>query len=145
MCVCVCVCVCVRAHAQSCQTFCNMDCSPPAFSVHGIFQASILKSVTISYSRGSSWPRYQTHISCISCIDRRILYHCAIGKPSILLWKRLWKRFSLKVRTIYFGCTRVSGKVCTQHFCYDYGFLNSVQVTNYWFISFLLWLGFPWS
>ena len=29
--------------AQSCSTFCNpMDCSPPGFSIHGIFQARIL-------------------------------------------------------------------------------------------------------
>ena len=39
-------------------TFCNLiDCSPPASSVHGIFQARILEWVTISYSRISSWPR----------------------------------------------------------------------------------------
>ena len=30
--------------------------------------------VAISFSRGSSWPRDRT---CISCIDRRILYHWA--------------------------------------------------------------------
>ena len=28
------------------------------------------------YSRGSSWPRDQTHITCISGIGRQILYHC---------------------------------------------------------------------
>ena len=33
--------------------------------------------VAISYSKGSSWPRDRTHISCISCIDRWILYHWA--------------------------------------------------------------------
>ena len=48
------------------QTLCNsMDCSPPGFSVPGIFQARIPEWVAISYSRGSSWPRDQTHISCI--------------------------------------------------------------------------------
>ena len=34
-----------------------MDCSPPGSSVHGIFQARILKWVAISSSRGSSSPR----------------------------------------------------------------------------------------
>ena len=48
------------------------DCSPPGLSVHGIFQARILKSVAISFSRGSSWPRSQTRICCIG---RLILYH----------------------------------------------------------------------
>ena len=32
-------------------------------SVHGILQARILKWVTISFSRGSSWPRDRTYIS----------------------------------------------------------------------------------
>ena len=30
-----------------------MVCSPPCFSIHGIFQAQILECVAISYSRGS--------------------------------------------------------------------------------------------
>ena len=48
--------------AKSRWIFCNpMDCSPPD-SVHGISQARILEWVAIS-SRGSSWPRDQTHIS----------------------------------------------------------------------------------
>ena len=37
----------------------------------------ILDWVAISYSKGSSLPRDQTHISCISCIGRWILYHQA--------------------------------------------------------------------
>ena len=45
-----------------------MDYSPPGFSVLGIFQARILEWVVISSSRGSSWPRNPTWISCISCI-----------------------------------------------------------------------------
>ena len=36
--------------------------------VHGIFQARILEWAAISYSRGSSWPRGRTHITCVSCI-----------------------------------------------------------------------------
>ena len=46
---------------------CNpLDCSPPGSSVHGISQARILEWVPISFSRGSSWPRDQTCISCIA-------------------------------------------------------------------------------
>ena len=41
-----------------------MDCSPPGSSVHGIFQASTLERVAISSSRGSSWPRDWTQVSC---------------------------------------------------------------------------------
>ena len=43
--------------AQSCPTLCDpVDCSPQGSSVHGIFQASILEWVAISFSRGSSRP-----------------------------------------------------------------------------------------
>ena len=46
----------------------------PAFSIHGIFQARTLKLVGLSLSRGSSWHRDWTHISCIG---RWFLYHWA--------------------------------------------------------------------
>ena len=52
-----------------------LDCSLPGSSVHGVFQARILEQVAISFSRGSSWPKDWTHISCVSCIGRQILYH----------------------------------------------------------------------
>ena len=63
--------------ALLCRTLCNpMDCSLPSSSVHGIFQARILKWVAFSYSRGSSQSKDWTPVSRISCIDRWILYHC---------------------------------------------------------------------
>ena len=53
--------------AQSCPTLCNpMDYSPLGSSVHGIFQARILEWVSISFSRGSSWPRDRTQVSCVA-------------------------------------------------------------------------------
>ena len=54
--------------------------SPPGSSDHGIFQARILGWVTISFARGSSRPRDQTHISCDSCISRWFLYHWATSE-----------------------------------------------------------------
>ena len=67
--------------AQSCLTlFHPMDYNLPGASVHGILHTRILEWVVISYSKGSSWPRYQIHISCFSCIGRWILYHWALGK-----------------------------------------------------------------
>ena len=51
-----------------------MDYSPQGFSVHGIFQARIVERFVISFSRGSSWPRDRTQVSCVSCTGRRILY-----------------------------------------------------------------------
>ena len=54
--------------AQSCLTLRDpVDFSPPGSSVHEILQAGILEWVAISFSRGSSWPRDQTHLSCIAC------------------------------------------------------------------------------
>ena len=50
--------------AHSCLTLCDsMDCSLPGFSVHGILQERILEQ--IAFSRGSSWHRDRTQVSCI--------------------------------------------------------------------------------
>ena len=58
--------------------FCDSrNCIPPGSSVHGISQASILEWVAISSSRGSLRPRDRTHVSCISCVGRWVLYHWA--------------------------------------------------------------------
>ena len=55
-------------HAQLCPTLCDpMGCSPPGSSVHGISQARMLEWGAISFSRGS----------CVSCIVRWTLDHCA--------------------------------------------------------------------
>ena len=60
------------------QLFCDpMDCSLSGSPVHGISWARILKWVSISFSRASSWPRVQT---CVFCIGRPILYHWATKK-----------------------------------------------------------------
>ena len=42
-----------------------MDHSPAGYSVQRILQAKILQWVDVSFSRESSWPRDQTHVSCI--------------------------------------------------------------------------------
>ena len=58
--------------AKSCPTLCTpMDCSQPGSSVHGSLQARILEWVAFSFSRGSSQPRDQTHISCLSSLAGR--------------------------------------------------------------------------
>ena len=52
---------------QSCPTLSDpMDCSPPGFSIHGIFQAWVLEWVAISFSRGSFQPRDLTRASHIA-------------------------------------------------------------------------------
>ena len=71
---------------QLCLTLCDpVDCSPPGSSVHGILQARILEWVAISFSRGSSRPRDQT---CVFCISRQILFLfvCFFGNPFYFLF-----------------------------------------------------------
>ena len=48
-----------------------MDWSPLGSSIHETSQARILEWVAISFSRGSSRPRDQTHVSYASCITGR--------------------------------------------------------------------------
>ena len=90
-----------------------VDCSSPGSSVHGILQARILEQIAIFFSRGSFWPRDQTHISCISCIHSQILFHWATrGSPSALdkihwiHWivqtkLRVWKKPFKPLRSVY--------------------------------------------
>ena len=61
--------------AQSCWLCDRTDYSLPGSSVHEILQARILEWTAISSSRGSSQPRGWICVSCVSCIDRQILYH----------------------------------------------------------------------
>ena len=65
--------------------FCDpMD--PSLSSVHGILQARILEWVSMSFYRGSSWPRDWTWLSCISCITGRFFTHWATWEAhSVLL------------------------------------------------------------
>ena len=65
--------ICYCSISRLFQTLCNLiDCSLPGSSIHGISKARIPEWVVMSFSRGSSWPTDRT---CISSIDRWILYH----------------------------------------------------------------------
>ena len=59
-----------------------IDCSPPGSSFHGISQARILEWVASSFSRGSSQPKDQTCISCLSCIAGGFFTTESPGKPT---------------------------------------------------------------
>ena len=68
--------------AQSCLTLCDpMACSLPGTSVHGFLQAWILEWVAMPSSRGSSWPRDRTWVSCTA---GRFFTAEPPGKP--ILW-----------------------------------------------------------
>ena len=57
--------------------------SLPGSSVHGILQARILEWVAVPSSRRSSQPRDRTHVSCVFCIGRRVLYHWKVKVKSL--------------------------------------------------------------
>ena len=72
--------------AKLCPILCDpMDCSLPGSSVQGISQARILESVAISSSRGSSWLRDWTQVSCSSCMEGRFFVTEPPGKPFLHL------------------------------------------------------------
>ena len=76
--------LCVCSVAQLCPALCDpMYCSLLDPSDPGIFQTRTLEKVAIAYARGSSWPRNWTCISCVFCIGRWILYHCATWEAPI--------------------------------------------------------------
>ena len=79
---------CVCLVAQSCPILCDtMDCSPTSSSVHGISQARILEWVAIFLPVGSSQPRDQIDVSCITCIAGTFFYHLSHqGSPRTLEW-----------------------------------------------------------
>ena len=78
---------------------------PLGSSIHGIFQARILGCIAIFYSREFSQPRDWTHVSCISCIGRWILYHWALQRfthchsPHLLAVLFLSGRFSCELES----------------------------------------------
>ena len=70
---------------QSCPTLCDpMDCIVP-----GILQARMLEWVAFAFSRGSSQPRDQTQVSCISWATREALQ-----------WDKFWKYLCLGLKEL---------------------------------------------
>ena len=76
-------CCCCWLVIQFCLHLCNsMDYSLPDSSVHRILQARILEWVAISFSRGSSWLKDWT---LVSCIGRQIPHYWAIWEALPLI------------------------------------------------------------
>ena len=103
--------------AQSCPTLCDpVDCSPPDSSACGIFQAIILERVAISSSRGSSWSRAWTHIPCISCTGRQILYY--------------WYNSIWKFRVLFFYSSKLF--VVAHSLCWTWGKEKTAHISSRW-------------
>ena len=85
---------CEREHehevVQSYPTLCDpMDYNLPGFSVHGVFQATVLEWIAISFSKGSSQPRDRTQVSRI--IDRRF---------TVWATREVWVAWKLKAKVL---------------------------------------------
>ena len=88
--------LCVCWAAQLCPILCKpLDCSPPGFSVHGIFQARILECVAVSFSRGSPRLRDQILISCVSRIAGRF-FTCWANFGGSLGSNKFWCEWEVK-------------------------------------------------
>ena len=74
--------------------------SLPGSSVHGISQARILEWIAISFSRGSSQPRDQTHVSYTSCLASIFFTTEPPGKLQFSLHLCIWIWGSDKEKTI---------------------------------------------
>ena len=94
-----------------------MDGSLPGFSVHGIFQATVLEWIAISFSRGSSQPRARTQVSCI--VDRRftvsanrevILKNSILKSRDITLPTNVQLVKGMVVPVVMYGCESLTIK-----------------------------------
>ena len=91
-----------RSEARSCEgVYDPKDRNPPGSSVRGVLQATILEQVALPSSRGSSWPRDRTHVSCIAGRFFPVCRH-----PSLNPYSRL---------------TSFSTPQSSKHFLYDQG------------------------
>ena len=76
---------------QECLTLCDpMDYKLPGSSIHGILQAKILVWVAICFSRGSSWLRDWTQVSCVA----GRFFTIQTTREALLLLLLLLSRFS---------------------------------------------------
>ena len=75
---------------QLCPTLCSpMDCSLSNSSVYEILKVRILEWVAISFTSGSSQPRYLTWISCVA---GRCFTTWATKEAQYNLWKKKKKK-----------------------------------------------------
>ena len=115
----------MRVCSLSCPTFCNlMGCSPPGSSVRRILQARTLEWVAISSSRVSSQPRDPTHVSCVCCIGRWILYHWATWEVPYRLHRSAQKK-CLTSFVCFWSLSGVGLFVASDSFGMDFSLLGS--------------------
>ena len=84
-------------------SFWPMGVSPRGSSVYVTLQARTLKWVVISFSRGSSWPRYQTRVSCIDTQTQKYWIFITPETPLTLFLKdNDYPDFQQKIMCLFF-------------------------------------------
>ena len=78
---------------QSCPTCAATLAVACQATVHGIFQARMLEWVSMPSSRGSSWPKDQTHISCVYCIAVKLFHWATRGALFLYTWTIIFTSF----------------------------------------------------
>ena len=118
-CVKACKSVCVLVF--SCVHLCDhMDCSLPGSSVHGISPDENTGMGCHFLLQGCSWPRDQTHISCISCIGRQILYHklgsSSLFRSHLLIYLLFLLPWETDLRKQYNSCQNILPTLSSRSF-----------------------------
>ena len=108
-----------------------MDCSLPGFSVHKILQARKLEWVAISFSRGSSWPRDQIHVSYVSCTGRQVL------STTWKLYKKISKSKNKKLPVLSAALVTEHGEKWETEKLFS-GLYSQIKVNLSHFFAFLL-------
>ena len=110
-------CFCYLVTQSRSSLFNSMDHSPTGSSVHGILQARTLEPVAISFSRGSSWPKDQT---CLSCIGRRVIYHWATKGSLIWIYHNSFLHLLVDVHLDHFlsGAVTYMIRICVYKYSY---------------------------
>ena len=115
-------------HAQSCPTLWNpMDCSPLRLLCPWYSPGKNTGVVDISSSRGSSWPRNRTQVSCNSCLGSHIFTSELPGKP---LFSRNLESIPVQFEPAGawlkpYNCTGIQRRECstfrlTEHLPFEY-------------------------
>ena len=114
-----------------------MDCSPPASYVCGISEAWILKCVAIPFSRGYSWPRDQTCISCISGAGLHAHGLLILLKITLIIKVNLKFMFKYKLKLLLLISSNFKSSAMTSNAiqqvlqCYHTAEGESFSVTGY--------------
>ena len=131
--LCLSACMCAKL-LQLSLTLCDpMDCSPPGFSVRGIFQASL----SMGYGSGLPCPtsgvvptQGSNPDSCVSCISRWVLYHWCTWEAPMFIHLFIFKAFIEHITILLLFFLLVFSFLANESLLYDVGSSSLVFYDN---------------